>query len=294
MILYRKTKILKSSVCASFIMLAIGASHAADLPTATLPVMEDVQYDQQVEYGSGWYLRGDVGVAIGQEPDISTRSTVGDVKYKDIKTDQQGTFGVGFGYSFESGFRSDLTFDYTAPMKYSGRANYANTGIGPYPYDFRTENRRHTGTLMLNGYYDLNGMGKFRPYVGAGVGIAWTEVYNSKATDPHIPTTTHGRPGYIFPTLAYGHKGVQYNKTSTNFAWALMAGVAYQLTNTIDLDVGYKYLNIGTVKTGGTPFVSDGEEISGGYSHWVYSNFTRLKNVGDHQIRVGLRYKFDN
>ena len=56
-----------------------------------------------------------------------------------------------------------------------------------------------------------------------------------------------------------------------------MAGAAYPIARNILVDVGYRYLNIGNLSTGSDTFAA-----------------TTFKNVAAHELRVGLRWSFDD
>ena len=154
--------------------------------------------------------------------------------------------------------------------------------------DFQT--RRDTGVAMLNGYFDFNAHSKFRPYVGAGMGIAITSVKETYYYDPYFGNAIQNQQ-YYFPNQnrADDNRGNQLSHQNYTFAWALMTGVAYKLTTTLDLDIGYRYLNIGNIRSGGTYAV---DAASGGPRE--FTNYAHLDHVGEHQVRAGLRYKFDN
>jgi opacity protein-like surface antigen len=58
-----------------------------------------------------------------------------------------------------------------------------------------------------------------------------------------------------------------------SFAWALMAGFGYQLTDRAILDVGYRYIDMGSAQS---------SNVGG----------TRLEvdDMRAHEIKIGLRY----
>jgi opacity protein-like surface antigen len=56
-----------------------------------------------------------------------------------------------------------------------------------------------------------------------------------------------------------------------------MAGVAFPVSHNMIVDVGYRYLNIGNVKTDSDAFGA-----------------MTFKNVAAHEVRVGLRWSFDD
>ncbi|WP_196501804.1 outer membrane beta-barrel protein [Aestuariivirga litoralis] len=100
-------------------------------------------------------------------------------------------------------------------------------GYGLNPGEVRT------GMVLGTAYYDFKNSSSFTPYVGAGVGYGW-EWGNGAATDV------------------------------TGVAIGLNAGVAYEMTNNLALDVGYRFHDI----------------------------INSTQNTQEHQIAAGVRVKF--
>ena len=98
------------------------------------------------------------------------------------------------------------------------------------PVDPPIQTTLKTYTMMFNAYYDLGKFGGFVPYVGAGVGLAY-----HKMGDVTIDNIRDAR------TRIHGE-----NKLS--FAWSLMAGIGYQLTDRAILDFGYRYIDMGLAR----------------------------------------------
>lgn len=134
--------------------------------------------------------------------------------------DSSWMVGGGAGWRFTPNLRGDITFDYRGD--YDQRTNF---GIGP-----GAKSGLHNWTLMANGYYDFTvpGIMPLVPYVGGGIGIA----HNS------VDGVSVAVPGTGVASLT-GHD-------SNQFAWQLSAGVAYNFTPTLALDVGYRYLDAGS------------------------------------------------
>ena len=105
-----------------------------------------------------------------------------------------------------------------------------------------------TKTLMLNAYYDIFTKAGFTPYVGAGIGLSRI---NAKIED--------------------------VKASDTSFAWQAGLGVAYNITDNLALDLGYRYMNYG--KANGK--WSDDEEAG--------KVKARLKT---NEVLFGLRYTF--
>jgi len=79
------------------------------------------------------------------------------------------------------------------------------------------ENKVHAQTYLFNLYYDIPMSEHFKPYVSAGAGMA------------HV------------------RKTVPNDKTSKNkFAWAAGGGMAFEINHTLALDVGYRYMDMGS------------------------------------------------
>ena len=51
------------------------------------------------------------------------------------------------------------------------------------------------------------------------------------------------------PSLSEQNWNRTINSTTYGFAWALMAGFSYQITPSIAIDIGYRYLNGGSTRT---------------------------------------------
>lgn len=256
---------------------------AADMPLfAPEPVNEE-----PIEFGSGWYLRGDIGAA---------HVNVRDIDGVNLSQSFPNNFnlGLGGGYQFNNWFRTDVTFDYQSINDKTG-PNYvfAPCQIGavgtpePGPYIGSTpvyagcspfvRSRVEAITTLANAYLDLGNWGGFTPYLGVGAGfnvlyqkaqVNWftgnlTPYANTTWTDP-FTLATHTA------NWDRAHTG-----TTLRLAYALMAGVAYDLTDHMKLDLGYRWSNLGSIQ---------GSNLYG----------ARIKkDLSIHQLRVGFRYVID-
>ena len=111
---------LAVALCASLVGMAAftNIAPAADLAMPGLGAAPAVQAeDQPVEWGSGWYLRGDLGGGTLSTPDFNSN----------LKVSSKHTFssGIGFGYKVNDWMRFDTTLDY----HWGGQANAAVTGL---------------------------------------------------------------------------------------------------------------------------------------------------------------------
>ena len=220
-------------------------ARAADMPALfPAPAYQDVDPPPQMEWGTGWYLRGDVAASDEIDPRllaaVPTRSR-----------DWGYAVGGGAGYKFNDYFRADITGDYLGSQKASGSGITAD-GLG---YSARATFQRWDA--LVNGYIDLGNWGGLTPYVGGGVGVAGLSTSGSSTV------------------------GILGSQDHYNLAWAAMAGVTYNLAPHLLLDVGYRYLDLGTYRA----------PQSSAIQQAIYSN--QKIDLNAHEIRVGLRYQID-
>jgi len=245
----RSSWLLTSAITAAAVVGFNGATFAADMPgNVALPLPLPVPTQpapKRAELFPGWYLRADIGAHWG----ILQRAeaTPPFPSPTDNKLNQSITAGGGFGVKTDW-VRTDVTIDYASQLKYRG------TIVTP---DDTTAKIQST-TALFNGYLDLGTWYRITPYIGGGVGAAYTRVSDYSST---------GAPPFAADS----------DRNQWGFAWALMGGIAFPISHNMQIDLGYRYLNIGNVKTGSDAF---GEMT--------------FKNVAAHEVRVGLRWSFDD
>ena len=258
------------------------AAYAADYDPPIF-VEEAAEY-VPVEIGSGWYLRGDVGYVFDASIDgvdytlfdpIAAANVPASFTSASIDTDF--TWGGGFGYRFTDYFRADATVD-GFRADFNGSTTSAETcpGIPDDDTTCRSENSSEVSavSVMANGYVDLGTYVGFTPYVGAGAGMSYVSWSDLNDTTYCVPG---GADLCVPPVGAVGSTG-HAGEDGWRFTYALMAGVAYDLSNNFKLDVGYKYRSI----DGGDMFGWDSADTFGDGSHG---------NIDTHEVRLGLRYE---
>ncbi len=238
------------SLAGAAIMVASAAT-AADMPA---PVIEHIP---QVPVATGgWYLRGDIGYKIYQDPKIS----YGSLDFERESLDDTGVVGVGVGYRFNDHFRTDLTLDYEWPAKIRGYAPC----FAPCGFEYSTETAKiDVWTVLLNGYIDIGTWNGFTPYVGAGIGGSYVNVRDVRFVNPD------------------GSSGSYPGDGKWNFSWALMAGASYAFTPNLAIDAGYRYLSIGEGQT--KTFTTGGQTAR-----------IKYEDLAAHEFRVGVRYTFNS
>ena len=215
-------------------------------------MLEDQSYEHtDVEFGTGWYLRGDVG---GGLTEVSVETGYGSGE-RSLGTPL--SINVGVGYTFAEGLRSEIGF-----------THYTNL-------DFT-----NGSTLMANVYADLGSYFGFRPYLGAGLGaayVAWNDFNVTDSCVSSIPancatTTTSLSTSTTFSDSNPTDDGLTY-------AASVMAGVSYELSRGFNLDVGYRFTYLGEAG------------IASALDNYGNSSTTTVGEFGIHEIRMGLRYE---
>ncbi|HXW26882.1 MAG TPA: outer membrane beta-barrel protein [Xanthobacteraceae bacterium] len=149
-----------------------------------------------------------------------------------------GTFGFGGGIGVKVGWlRFDATVDYAIAAAFQGSV----PGVATFSGNIDSL------AILANAYVDLGTRHGLTPYVGAGVGSAMVGLQPNLSADP---------------------------TDRWNFAWALMAGVGFNVTPTVLIDLGYRYLNIGDASANLGQF---GPALS---AHAISAN----------EVRLGVRY----
>ena len=265
---------------------AITTANAADLlPPPPPPPMEPYVSD----VGGGWYLRGDVGVSHYEGGKISNPSATGIVFYD--KEFGSGAFaGGGVGYQFNSWFRADVTGEYrfSTGFGFRDKGGVQTSGFfNGITYTSNGTSYEKTGfdysaaVVLVNGYFDLGTWWGFSPFVGAGVGYAYHWAHNGgtstvNAFGPYVDPNGIVQPGS--PPAGVSGGSIR-NKNSGDLAWALHAGIGYDVTPNVKLELAYRYLNLGSVRTG----------VIDCYCNQTYAG-SRVKDLESHDIKLGMRW----
>ena len=130
---------------------------------------------------------------------------------------------------------------------------------------------------MINGYADLGTWYGITPYVGAGAGFAYNKLFGM--TDTGTAFTNGGLSpvgGYLSDAGKWG------------FAWGLMAGLSFDVTENLKLDLGYRYLSYGKFGSG-ISHCLNGTGTGTGFSCQGYS-VASTNDLASNDFRIGLRW----
>lgn len=167
--------------------------------------------------------------------------------------------------------RTDLSLGYRFEIAYQGNANFLAVGTHePVSADLESWNG------MVNAFVDLaafggTDLGRFQPYIGAGVGVAHNQL---------------GRMTYRFPENPRKHKiSVTPKGERTNFAYRLVVGTGIVLNERVTLDLSAYYTDLGEVGTDAGIMAMN--NIPAGIQ--IDETATDLRAFG---VGIGLRYDF--
>ncbi len=261
----------------SRVCVLLGAAAAAILSVSFAPVQAaDLGYGSVKDIpppppsGRAWYLKGTIGM---KNPDVGSiwadEYSSGDftVHHEDIKS--TALYGFGIGVEHSRWLRFDVTGEYRGKQLFVAQDSYNNGG--PCPGTGCGTNE-HTADLeswlgLFNAYVDLGTWRGITPYVGGGIGMAYIDVQGYK--DVNVPQNS----------VYYGNA----DKGQTNFAWALYAGVSYDVTPQFTLDLGYRYTDLGTVETGPSTAYDGSNTING----------LEIRDIVSHDLLFSARYRLD-
>lgn len=290
------TNVFKSGLASAAVAFAAALATpalAADLGGSLKDSYAPLPRVSHVSAGAGpCYFRADVGGSVSRNPDASwpvynesfvdsydADNVIGydEINYtfagsevQEVSMDNTWLAEVGAGCGSGSrGLRADVTFGFRGKRDLWGIPPiYQGTLVGqpetttPPNVDDPIHTSIKSYTLMFNAYYDFGVHWGVVPYVGAGVGAAYhmvDEVYFTG--NPYLTNRIEG-------------------DKELSFAWSVMAGLAYQISDRAILDFGYRYIDMGSAHSGRVD--------SAGY---VNPRLT-IDDIAAHEFKVGLRYHF--
>jgi opacity protein-like surface antigen len=245
-------------LCATAVIGLAAPALAADLPQA-------VPY----QFAGGWYLRGDIGWS---NQAVGSISNAQDVNAETLTTVSKnfeigGIFGGGIGYQFNDWFRADVTGEYRGASTFHGLQIYTDEQANPQTGTDQYTAIKSEWLFLANAYVDLGNWRGITPFVGGGIGASRNTI--SGMTDVNTPT-----------------QGVAYGATASTwaFAWAVTAGLGYQISPNTTIEVAYRYLDMGDAKSG------DLITYQGSNGSYNPEHFNHLTSQ---DVKFSIRYKFN-
>lgn len=159
----------------------------------------------------GLYVGGNLGMAIPSDADV---------EYSDatvtIESDLGLALGAAVGYAFEN---------IRVEGEIAWQKNDFDKASNSWGQELELEGDISSLAFLLNGYYDFRNSSAFTPFATAGIGMARIDVDDMKVSDIRVPASEAPE--------ASGH--------DTVFAFQLGFGVSYAVSDSISLDVKYRY-----------------------------------------------------
>lgn len=159
---------------------------------------------------------------------------------------------LGFGYDFGNGWRTEGEYTFKNDAEFTSGSTNFPTSLNHHKVE--------TQRLMLNAYRDFEIMQNVAVYGNLGLGVARTESSGWQ-----------------------GNASRQYlSNTETQLVYSVGAGASYKAIDNLNLDLGYRYVDLGKADSG-------------------LNNFTNARNLQDEQMKVhlyssefylGARYSF--
>jgi len=245
------TRLWISSLAALWVMAA-GAAQAADysLPPPPPPPCCD-----------NWYLRGFVGVGLNGDYTLDylqNPANSSDFAFDHTSIADTPFIGFGVGYNWNNWLRFEGTAEYRSKTRVYAFGHYTFGG-GTFLDTY--EGNLDSWVFLANAFVDLGTWNCFTPFIGAGIGGAYLTLSDFSDINP-------SNAGF----------GVGRNPSDWNFAWALYAGVSYEVSKNFSIDLTYRYLNYGDI--------TDTVDCFGGCNPDSF----KFKNLYSNDIMLGLRW----
>jgi opacity protein-like surface antigen len=221
----------------------------------------------------GWYLRGDVGVSKYEASRVSSAAVPNATFFHD-DYGSGGFAGAGVGYQFTNWFRGDVTGEYRFSTGIRGTDTETFVSGGIPVNGFETfKGNLSSAVVLVNGYFDLGTWYGVTPFVGGGVGYAHHFLSGFETTTQNFYPAALG-----LPTGVSG--GIIRNSDKGNFAWALHAGLGYDVSPNLKLEIAYRYLNLGDLRTGVVNCFCGAPAVPG----------LQVRELESHDVKIGMRW----
>jgi len=264
---------MKFSIFSAGLLASTALVQAADLVEP--PIVELVPEIQTYDVG-GWYLRGDIGYSHmalkGVEYYQGSATLTGDFEKYDLG--ESWMLGGGIGYQVTDYMRVDLTANHHFAADFDGSSarGVTNCGTATGVCNYSDTGDLAVTTLLANAYLDLGNYSGFTPYAGAGIGgavVHWSSIENDETC---VSGDCTGSPGDS------SHDG----NGEWRFAYALHAGVSYDIRPNLKLDTGYTFTHV----EGGEMFSFEPGNANSGAQGFD-------GGIKIHTVRAGLRWSFN-
>lgn len=247
-------------------------AEAADYtPPPQQVIYQQVPVPVPVQDFGGWYLRGDIGMSNQKlkeihDPQMDTAPNFAWIDKGGF--DSAPIFGLGVGYQYNDWLRFDLTGEYRGKSNFYALDRYFEPTDNPGWRSNEYTATKREWLFLANAYLDLGTWWCVTPFIGAGIGFA-------NITIDH----------YRDVNQVEGGVGVADSHSTTNFAWALHAGLAYKVTPNFTVELAYRYLSLGDGETGDVmTYLGQNEKY----------NPVTFNDITSHDLKFGVRWNLQD
>ncbi len=247
----------KRSLTAAIALSLLGATSLQSANAADV-----LDNDSVSAVGSGFYFSGFVGAGFTDDADFSGIVTPpGGQQNVDTDFDTDVNFGASVGYNLGSFGSENISTRVELEVSYlqSDVDELDFSGNGP-GIENNTSGDISRLLVMANALVDINTDTAFTPYIGGGLGIAFTDI------------------DIVYGGAAGAPPPVAFDDTDTNFALQGIVGASYAFSENISLFADARYTQVFDVN--GDRF------LNGGFTGNIDDD---LSNAS---VNVGLRFSF--
>ena len=271
---------VKIFVVAGAASLLSSMAFAADMAIAPPPMA----YGPPPADFGGWYLRGDIGMTnqrLGSLHsnliDADNQNFPGSLQNHGFGFDSSTSFDLGVGYQFNHWLRADITAEWRGKANLHGSQSFTagsalGVAFGGAGADTYTGSKSEA-VFMANAYVDLGTWWCVTPFIGAGIGTSYNRISGFQDTGAFV------QGGLPINSVFYGDDAGKWN-----FAWAAYAGLSYQVTRNVSIELAYRYISLGSGTTGATR-AFDGSAVADPFV---------LKNITSNDLKIGVRWMLES
>lgn len=316
------TRMMKRIWALGFVSLCLLVTQAGASDLDGVVFTDDANFARPAELGSGWYIRGDIGLNFNGVQDVSINGNPAAGLYLENNYTDKIHFDAGVGYRFNNYLRMDAVVGRLAGTDYStsqlmyeagtepvgtpaslvvqpGDANPCNgwgtfvdttSGVESIGADFITncvdkdKVEYDTTYIMANVYADLPKFYGFVPFVGAGIGIG--RLAWREEIDS-IECTPRAADVRVEGCRAYGVGDQPAANAPYTQPGTVSEGVDYRLGYAFTAGLGYN-INENLTLEMAYRYMNFGATLlsqNGSTGSGLASS-----GYGTHQVNVGLRY----
>jgi opacity protein-like surface antigen len=223
-----------------------------------------------------WYISGNIGASIPLHlKNQSFNLTNGKPKSK-------ATFGAEIGYNINDNFKAALGMNYihTTLDKFALQIEDVNGPVVDSSIKLKSL------VTELNVYYDIYEIKGFTPYTTAGFGLARNHMPDWMVKTNYLGTIMQGHEfgeqAYILNENLIKVDRMYKSQYNSTLSWNVGVGVNYQIRDNIQLNLEYKYRDLGTVSSYTDTTIAAEEHQTIGYNAKLKTN----------TVLFGMSYRF--